>query len=161
MSVLEGEVAPEFVVRCEDGTTVPSSTYIGKKNIVLYFYPKDDTPGCTKEAEDFRDAYAEFSRLDTVIVGVSCDGESSHANFRKKHQLPFELISDEGANLSKLYGTWVEKSMFSKSYMGIERSTFLVDKSGKVRKVWRKVKVDGHVNAVLHAVSSLENEETV
>ena len=158
MDVIEGEAAPEFAIKLGDGTVAPSSSYIGKKNIVLYFYPKDDTPGCTREAEDFRDAHAEFAHLDTVIVGVSGDGASSHANFRKKYQLPFELISDKDFGLSKMYGTWVEKNMFSKSYMGIERSTFLIDKRGKIRKIWRKVKVDGHVNAVLDAAKSLENE---
>ncbi|MFV9881839.1 MAG: peroxiredoxin [Anaplasma ovis] len=156
MDIIEGEAAPEFTIKLEDGTVAPSSSYIGKKNIVLYFYPKDDTPGCTREAEGFRDAHAEFARLDTIIVGVSGDGASSHANFRKKYQLPFELISDEDSSLSKLYGTWVEKHMFGKSYMGIERSTFLIDKHGKIRKIWHKVKVDGHVDAVLDAVKRLE-----
>ncbi|ACZ49214.1 putative peroxiredoxin [Anaplasma centrale str. Israel] len=155
MDITEGGVAPEFVIKLEDGTAVPSSAYVGKKNIVLYFYPKDDTPGCTKEAEGFRDAHAEFAHLDTVIIGVSGDGVSSHANFRKKYQLPFELIPDEDSSLSELYGTWVKKHMFGKSYMGIERSTFLIDKHGKIRKIWRNVKVDGHVNAVLDAVKSL------
>ncbi|MGN7661727.1 MAG: peroxiredoxin [Anaplasma sp.] len=160
MVLREGDVAPGFVVKREDGVEEQSASYVGSKNVVLYFYPKDDTPGCTKEAEAFRDAHDKFAGLDTVVLGVSGDGASSHANFKKKYQLQFELISDVDTSLCREYGVWVEKSKFGKSYMGIERSTFLIDKQGRVRKLWRRVQVDGHVDAVLGAVRSLESTET-
>ncbi|CEI85353.1 peroxiredoxin [Ehrlichia minasensis] len=130
-------------------------TYKGDKNIILYFYPKDDTPGCTKEARDFQNAMDDFVDLNTVIIGVSKDNEKSHDNFKRKHNILFELISDEGSELSKQYGTWVEKNMFGKSYMGIERSTFLIDKNGKIRKIWRNVKVNGHVDNVLEIIREI------
>ncbi|WDM84961.1 peroxiredoxin [Ehrlichia sp. JZT12] len=130
-------------------------TYKGIKNIVLYFYPKDDTPGCTREAKDFQAAIDDFANLDTVVIGVSKDNEKSHENFKKKHDISFELISDENSELSKQYGTWVEKNMFGKSYMGIDRSTFLIDKNGKIRKIWRNVKVSGHVNNVLEIIREI------
>ena len=130
-------------------------TYKGIKNIVLYFYPKDDTPGCTREAKDFQAAIDDFATLDTVIIGVSKDNQKSHENFKKKHDISFELISDESCELSKQYDTWVEKNMFGKSYMGIDRSTFLIDKNGKIRKIWRNVKVSGHVDNVLEIIREI------
>ncbi|AHX04753.1 putative peroxiredoxin bcp [Ehrlichia japonica] len=130
-------------------------TYKGNKNIVLYFYPKDDTPGCTREAKDFQEAMNDFADLSTVIIGVSKDNEKSHENFKKKHSLLFELISDENSELSEQYGVWVEKNMFGKSYMGIDRSTFLIDKHGKIRKIWRNVKVAGHVENVLEIIREI------
>ncbi|AAZ68531.1 peroxiredoxin [Ehrlichia canis] len=130
-------------------------TYKGDKNIILYFYPKDDTPGCTKEAKDFQNAMDDFVDLNTVIIGVSKDNEKSHDNFKRKHNILFELISDEGSELSKQYGTWVEKNMFGKAYMGIGRSTFLIDKNGKIRKIWRNVKVSGHVDNILEIIREI------
>ncbi|MDB1135596.1 peroxiredoxin [Candidatus Anaplasma sp. TIGMIC] len=155
MTVKEGDLAPGFSK--DDGHDCGKvlSSYFGSKNVVLYFYPKDDTPGCTKEAENFRDMYPEFVGLNTAIVGVSKDSISSHENFKKKYDLPFELIADTEATLAKAYGVWVEKSMFGKSYMGIERSTFLVDSSGSIRKIWRNVKVHGHADEVFRAVKDL------
>ena len=155
MVIKEGDKAPGF---CEkDGVAAAQFLvpHLGKNSVVLYFYPKDDTPGCTREAEGFRDAYAKFGDLGAVIIGVSKDDISSHENFRKKYELPFNLIADTGAQLAMAYGVWVEKSMFGKSYMGIERSTFLIDKAGMVRKVWRNVKVAGHVYEVLSALSKI------
>ncbi|WP_249548851.1 peroxiredoxin [Anaplasma phagocytophilum] len=154
MVVREGDKAPGF--KEEEGIVFPIlASYYGNKNVVLYFYPKDDTPGCTKEAEDFRDANDKFANLNTAVVGVSRDSITSHENFKKKYQLPFELIADEEAILAKAYGVWVEKSMFGKCYMGIERSTFLIDKCGILKRIWRNVKVHDHVDTVLKAVNEL------
>ena len=157
MGVQESSTAPGFVSGDSIGEYYLSffSPYVGHKNVVLYFYPKDDTPGCTKEAQDFRDKYESFLSLNTVIVGVSKDGISSHENFKRKYGLPFELLSDENADLARAYGVWVEKSMFGKTYMGIERATFLIDTSGTIRKIWRNVKVQDHVDEVLKEVGDL------
>lgn len=125
------------------------------KNMVLYFYPKDDTPGCTVEAKDFRDHIKEFEAANVVVIGISKDSLKSHDKFKEKFCLPFPLASDESGEMCEAYGVWVEKSMYGKSYMGVERSTFLVDKSGVIQKIWRKVKVDGHVKAVLDAAKAL------
>ncbi|CAI27953.1 peroxiredoxin [Ehrlichia ruminantium] len=146
MTVAIGDTAPYFK---------SLDTYKGSKNIVLYFYPKDDTPGCTREAKDFQSAINDFADLDTVIIGISKDSQGSHENFKKKHNLSFELISDEESELSQQYGTWVQKNMFGKSYMGIDRSTFLIDKNGKIRKIWRNVKVAGHVNNILEIIREI------
>ncbi|MGN7618481.1 MAG: peroxiredoxin [Ehrlichia sp.] len=143
MAIEIGDSAPYF-----EGL----DTYMGNKNIVLYFYPKDDTPGCTKEAKDFQAAIDDFADLDTIIIGVSRDNEKSHENFKRKHDISFQLISDENSELSKQYGTWIEKNMFGRSYMGIDRSTFLIDKNGKIRKIWRSVKVSKHVDNVLETI---------
>lgn len=149
MELREGDNAPDFNLPTDSGKNLSLNELLGKKNIVIYFYPKDDTPGCTIEAKDFRDKIDEFSSLDTVIIGVSKDNIKCHANFKTKYSLPFSLISDENAEMLKSYGVWVEKSMFLKKYMGIERSTFLIDKKGKIVKVWRNVKVSGHADDVL------------
>ncbi|MBV0932195.1 peroxiredoxin [Marinobacterium weihaiense] len=125
------------------------------RNVVIYFYPKDSTPGCTTEGQDFRDLYEEFQSLDTEIFGVSRDGLRSHENFKAKQSFPFELISDKDETLCQLFDVIKLKKMYGKEHLGIERSTFLIDKEGVLRKEWRKVKVKGHVAEVLEAVKAL------
>ena len=125
------------------------------KNLVIYFYPKDSTPGCTTEGQDFRDHYAEFQQLNTEILGVSRDGIKSHENFKAKQGFPFELLSDEDETLCQLFDVIKEKNMYGRMVMGIERSTFLIDAKGTLRQEWRKVKVAGHVSEVLEAVRAL------
>jgi peroxiredoxin Q/BCP len=149
-----GDKAPDFSMPVSDASSVSLSTLEGK-NVVLYFYPKDDTPGCTLEAKDFRDNMGAFENADTVIIGVSKDSIKSHEKFREKFCLPFPLASDESGACCEAYGVWKEKSMYGKTYMGIERSTFLIDKKGILRAVWNKVKVDGHVAEVLAAARAL------
>jgi len=123
--------------------------------VILYFYPKDSTPGCTTEACDFRDLTPDFSKIDAEIVGVSKDSVKRHDNFKAKHELPFSLVSDEDGDVCERYGVWVEKNMYGRKFMGIERATFLIDAKGVVRKIWRKVKVKGHAEDVLEAVKAL------
>ena len=126
------------------------------KVVVLYFYPKDDTPGCTAEACAFRDALPDFSKVKAAIIGISRDSVASHAKFKTKFGLPFPLASDEDGKVCQAYGVWVEKSMYGKKYMGIERSTFLIDAKGVIRNVWRKVKVEGHAEEVLNAAAATQ-----
>jgi len=128
------------------------------KNLVLYFYPKDSTSGCTREGQDFRDNYAKFKRNNTVVVGVSRDSIKSHENFKAKHEFPFDLLSDSDEALCRMFDVIKEKNMYGRKVMGVERSTFLIDASGKLRREWRKVKVDGHVAAVLEAVRELNRD---
>ena len=149
-----GDRAPDFAVAFDNAQTVTSESLKGK-NKVIYFYPKDDTPGCTIEAKDFRDLIKEFEKAGTAVIGVSKDSVKSHDKFKQKFCLPFPLASDEDGTMCEDYGVWVEKSMYGKTYMGIERATFLVDKNGIIRNIWRKVKVEGHVAEVLKAVQSL------
>ena len=151
-----GDSAPDFRLPSSEGSEIALKEFRGKKNVVLYFYPKDDTPGCTKEACGFRDARAEFERRDTVILGVSFDGTESHQKFAGKYDLPFALLSDEDKKVASAYGVYKKKSMYGKSYMGIERSTFVIGKNGKILRVFPKVKVDGHIEAVLEALSELK-----
>jgi peroxiredoxin Q/BCP len=146
-----GDKAPDFSIPDQDGKNVGLKDFKGKQ-VVLYFYPKDDTPGCTKEACDFRDSEAQILRTGAVILGVSLDGKESHQKFIKKYGLPFPLLSDEDATVSKAYGVYKEKNMYGKKHWGIERSTFVIDTTGKVKAVFRKVKVDGHVDEVLTAL---------
>jgi peroxiredoxin Q/BCP len=146
-----GEKAPDFSLPDQHGKTIGLKSFKGKQ-IVLYFYPKDDTPGCTKEACDFRDLESQTMRAGAVIVGVSLDGKESHQKFIKKYGLPFTLLSDEGAAVSKAYGVYKEKNMYGKKYWGIERSTFVIDEDAKLKAIFRKVKVDGHVDEVLKAL---------
>lgn len=148
-----GDKAPDFNLPADSGAAISLKSLKGK-NVVLYFYPKDDTPGCTVEAKDFRDHLKDFEKSDTVILGASKDSVESHDKFKKKFCLPFALLSDTGS-LCDDYGVWKEKSMYGKTYMGIERTTFLIDKTGVIRRVWNKVKVDGHVKEVLEASQSL------
>jgi peroxiredoxin Q/BCP len=154
MTVDVGDKAPEFTAATDGGGRLALAKLKGR-NVILYFYPKDDTSGCTKEACGFRDAMPDFSDADAVVVGVSRDSVASHEKFKAKHQLPFALVSDEDGKICEAYGTWVEKSMYGRKYMGIERGTFLIDGKGMIRNVWRKVSVAGHVEAVLEALKAL------
>ena len=154
MSVELGSKAPDFTLPTDGGGSVKLSELKGKK-VVLYFYPKDDTSGCTAEACGFRDSFPDYTGADAVVVGISKDSIVSHEKFKQKHNLPFILASDAGNNVCEKYGTWVEKSMYGRKYMGIERCTFLLDREGVVRGVWHKVKVPGHVAEVLKAARAL------
>lgn len=145
-----GEKAPDFSMATDGGGSVSLAGLKGRK-VVLYFYPKDDTPGCTKEACAFRDAMPDFSGIDAEIIGVSKDPVAKHDKFKAKYDLPFVLASDEETDVCERFGVWVEKNMYGRKYMGIERATFLIDGDGVVRNVWRKVKVPGHAEAVLEA----------
>ncbi len=149
-----GDKAPEFAMPTNGGGNVSLSALSGK-NIVLYFYPKDDTPGCTVEAKDFRDSIEDFEKLDTVIIGISKDSVKSHEKFQEKYCLPFPLASAEETSVCEDFGVWKEKTNYGKTYMGIERTTFLIDKNGVICQIWRKVKVEGHANAVLETVKDL------
>lgn len=153
-TLVVNEEAPDFILPCESGESISLKKLKGR-NVILYFYPKDDTPGCTQESKDFRDRYEEFSNLNTVILGISKDPSDKHEDFIKKYHLPFSLISDEDLIAIKDYGTWKEKSMYGKKYMGIERSTFLINEEGKIHKIWRKVSVGGHAEEVLSAVREM------
>lgn len=155
MTTLEGLQAPGFILENEKGEKVSLHDYTGNEYVLLYFYPKDATPGCTTEACDFRDAYETFHDLNAVILGVSPDGEKAHTKFIEKHGLPFSLLIDEDHAVSEAYGVWKLKKMYGKEYMGIERSTFLIDPSGTVVKEWRKVKVKGHVEDALVSLRKL------
>jgi peroxiredoxin Q/BCP len=154
MSLEPGDPAPNFTAASDGGGTVALAKLKGKK-VILYFYPKDDTTGCTKEACGFRDSLAAFRRAGAEVIGVSRDSVKSHDKFKAKYELPFTLVSDEDGKICEAYGTWVEKSMYGRKYMGIERATFLIDGKGKIRGVWRKVKIPGHVEEVLAAAKEL------
>jgi peroxiredoxin Q/BCP len=149
-----GDKAPGFKMPTDGGGEVSLAALKGQ-NLVLYFYPKDDTPGCTKEACGFRDALPDFKKAKATVIGVSRDNAASHDKFKKKFELPFALASDADGKTSEAYGTWVEKSMYGRKYMGMDRATFLIDGTGTIRAVWRKVKVPGHVAEVLKAVQAL------
>ena len=149
-----GMAAPAVELPRDGGDIVKLADFAGKP-VVLYFYPRDDTPGCTKEAIGFTERTADFEAAGAVVLGVSKDSVSKHEKFRDKHSLGIALLSDEDGDVCERYGVWVEKAMYGKKYMGIERATFLIDGDGKITNVWRKVKVPGHVDAVLEAVQSL------
>ena len=153
--VKEGDRAPQFTLMDEKGNKVALKDFKGEKAVVLYFYPKDMTSGCTAEAESFRDIKGRFSRAGAVILGVSPDDAESHQKFCRKSSLNFPLLVDEGHKVAGKYGVWKKKSMYGKSYFGIERTTFLITRSGKVAQVWPKVKVEGHADEVLEAVKAL------
>lgn len=146
-----GNKAPDFKVKDHNGNDVKLSDFKGKK-VILYFYPKDNTSGCTKEACEFRDNLPKFEEKNSVVLGVSVDSISSHQKFITKNELPFTLLSDENKEVVEKYGVWKEKVMCGKRYMGIERSTFLIDEKGKIEKIYPKVKVAGHVESVLEAL---------
>jgi len=154
MAVEEGKKAPDFTAPTDGGGKLKLSDLRGKP-VVLYFYPKDDTSGCTAEACGFRDNAAVFKKLKAQVIGVSKDSVASHDKFKKKYSLTFPLVSDADGKICGKYGTWVEKSLYGRKYMGIERATFLIDKTGTIAKVWHKVKVPGHVDEVLQAVKAL------
>lgn len=152
-----GDAAPAFDLPAyPSGKKVKLSQFKGKQNVVLYFYPKDDTPGCTTEACDFRDSHDEIGSKETVVLGISADSVASHEKFATKFSLPFTLLADESHEVCEKYGVWVEKNMYGKKSMGIQRATFLIDKQGKIAKVWPRVKVDGHVDEVKAAIAELE-----
>jgi thioredoxin-dependent peroxiredoxin len=146
-----GDKAPNFKLKDDEGNDVALSDFKGK-TVVLYFYPKDDTPGCTTEACGFRDQTTDFSKKNAVILGVSADSTESHAKFKKKYGLPFNLLSDPEKKTLESYGVWKEKSMYGRKYMGIERTTFVIGPDGKIKKVFPKVSVTGHVDAVFAEV---------
>jgi peroxiredoxin Q/BCP len=154
MAVEAGQKAPGFDLPTDGGGRVRLEDFKGNP-VVLYFYPKDDTSGCTKEATGFAAAYADFRAAGAEIIGVSKDDVTSHDKFKAKYGLPFPLGSDEDGQVVEAYGSWVEKSMYGRKYMGIDRSTFLIDGSGRIRRAWRQVKVPGHVEEVLQAVRDL------
>lgn len=151
----EGKRAPAFTLQESDGGKVSLGSYKGKKNVVVYFYPRDNTPGCTVEAQDFNKALKKLDKLDSVVLGISKDSLKSHCNFRDKYKLAFPLLSDPEGTVLEKYGAWGEKNMYGKKMMGVLRTTVIVGKDGKVKKVFPKVKVKGHVDAVLAALAEL------
>ncbi len=154
MALKVGDKAPAFTLATDGEGTVSLAGLKGKK-VVLYFYPRDDTPGCTKEACNFRDDFRHFAKADTVVVGVSKDSVASHDKFKKKYELPFVLGADKELATAKAYGVWVEKSFMGRKFMGMERATFLIDGTGLVRGIWHKVKVPGHAEEVLKAAREI------
>ena len=150
-----GDNAPNFNLPTDSDGNAKLSDFKGQK-LVIYFYPKDDTPGCTKESCSFRDALADFKSLGTAIVGVSKCSVAKHDKFKAKYDLNFPLLSDENGSMCEDYGVWVEKNMYGKKYMGIQRATFLIDEDGKIAAIWPKVKVPGHVDEVKEAISGLK-----
>lgn len=155
MTTLEaGHAAPDFSLPGDGGSTISLKGLAGRK-AVLYFYPKDDTSGCTLEAKEFSALKPDFEKAGAMVIGVSADSVKSHDKFKTKHDLTIALASDESHTMLEAYGVWVEKSMYGKTYMGIERATFLIGKDGKVARVWRKVKVPGHAKEVLQAARAL------
>ncbi|MEL0091269.1 MAG: thioredoxin-dependent thiol peroxidase [Rhodospirillales bacterium] len=145
-----GDIAPDFTLPTDGSGELTLSSIRGQQ-VVLYFYPKDDTSGCTKEACDFREKIKEFEKAGVVVLGLSPDSVQRHNKFKAKYDLPFSLIADEEKIALEAYGVWVEKSMYGRKYMGVERSTFLIDSEGRIKASWRKVKVPGHIDAVLSA----------
>ncbi len=149
--IKEGAKAPQFTLPSSSGKDVSLKDFLGKK-VVLYFYPKDMTPGCTKEAQGFRDLYEKFKKSNAVILGVSPDSLERHLKFIEKENIPFELLSDKDHKVAEKYGVWKEKSMYGKKFMGVERSTFVIDEKGKIQKIYRKVSVSGHCEDVLSSL---------
>lgn len=152
--IQDGSAAPDFTLPSDDGGPVSLGKLKGK-TVVLYFYPKDDTSGCTQQAKDFSRLIDRFGQAGAVVIGVSPDSAKSHGKFRTKHGLAVRLAADEDKAVAIRYGVWVEKSMYGRKYMGVERSTFLIDGKGRVARVWRKVKVPGHAGEVLSAVEAM------
>lgn len=149
MALTIGDKAPDFTLLDENENSITLSKLRGKK-VVLYFYPKDNTPGCTKEACDFRDAFSQFKKLGAEVFGISKDSAKAHTKFIEKYSLPFSLLVDNNADVCEAYGVINKKSLFGKTFLGIQRSTFLIDENGIIRAIWRKVKVPGHVEQVLN-----------
>ena len=154
MTLNVGDKAPSFKLKNQDGEIISSADLKGK-SVVLYFYPKDDTLGCTKESCNFRDEFPKFGKLNAEIVGVSADSVDSHRKFANKYNFPFNLLSDEKKEVIEKYGVWQEKSMYGRKYMGIVRTTFIIDPSGKISKIFPKVKIDGHNEEVMEALKEL------
>ncbi|MGB8817458.1 MAG: thioredoxin-dependent thiol peroxidase [Rhizobiaceae bacterium] len=153
MALGKGDKAPDFTLPDENGAPVNLSSYLGKK-VVLYFYPKDDTGGCTVESKDFSRLIDEFAKQGAVVLGMSPDSAKSHGKFRAKHDLKISLVADENKSALQAYGVWTEKSMYGRKYMGVERTTFLIGDDGTILDVWNKVKVPGHAEAVLASLAS-------
>ena len=151
-----GQKAPAWTLPDDRGTKIKSSELKGKP-VVLYFYPRDDTPGCTKEACAFRDRYDELIKRDVHLFGISADSAESHAKFRDKYDLPFPLLADEKRTVCEKFGAWREKNLYGKKSMGIQRSTYVIDADGKVAKLWKRVKVDGHEQQVIDAIDGLSS----
>lgn len=149
----EGKKAPQFTLISGDNKKVALKDFLGKK-VVLYFYPKDNTSGCTTEACDFRDTHPNFKKVNAVVLGVSPDSIESHQKFSEKLELPFQLLSDPDKKVLEKYGVWKEKSMYGRKYMGVERTTFIIDEKGKIQKIFPKVKVKGHVEKVLEELKN-------
>jgi peroxiredoxin Q/BCP len=154
-TVEEGSVAPDFRLKSDDGKTYSLGEYRGKKRVVVYFYPEDDTPGCTKEACSFRDSLARLNKEDVQVLGISHNDLDAHSKFRTKYSLNFPLLSDTDNETSKKYGVFKMKNLYGREFLGIERSTFIIDKKGIVRKVYRKVRVDGHVDKILEDLNNV------
>jgi peroxiredoxin Q/BCP len=154
MALKVGDKAPSFKLKNQDGETISLSDLKGKP-VVLYFYPKDDTPGCTKEACNFRDEFPKFGKLKAEIIGISTDSVASHKKFADKYKLPFNLLADEKKEIVEKYNVWKEKNMYGKKYMGIERTTFIIDAEGKINKIFPKVKVDDHNKEVMDSLKEL------
>ena len=154
MNLKIGDKAPDFEGKNQNNESVKLSSFIGEK-VVLYFYPRDNTPGCTAQACNLKDNFNELSRKGYQIIGVSSDSIKSHKKFEEKYSLPFDLISDEEGSLCESFGTWKEKKNYGRTYMGIERSTFIIDEEGKIIKIWRKVRVNGHVEEVLDFIKGI------
>ncbi len=152
----EGAKAPAFTLKSDAGEKLSLSSLVGSP-VVIYFYPKDDTPGCTKEACAFRDRKAELKEMGAVVLGISPDSVESHAKFKSKYELNFQLLSDSDHKVAEKYGAWREKNMYGKKSMGIQRATYLIDESGRVAKVWKRVSVDGHDTQVLQAIQELRS----
>jgi len=146
-----GKMSPDFSLLNQDGKKISLKDFVGQQ-VVLYFYPKDDTSGCTKEACSFSDDLPKFSKIDAVILGVSPDSVKSHKKFSEKYKLKFDVLADDEKKIVEKYGVWKEKSMYGRKYMGVERTTFIIDEKGKIKKIFSKVKVDGHNKEVLEAL---------
>jgi peroxiredoxin Q/BCP len=144
-----GKTAPDFSLPSTTGENISLKQFKGKKTVVLYFYPKDETPGCTREACDFRDHYEEFTKGNVVILGISTDNLESHQHFKEKQKLPFPLLVDEDAAVSKMYGVYKTKNLYGKKYLGIERTTFIIDRTGRIAQIYPKVKVEGHIHDLI------------
>ena len=151
-TIIEGSKAPDFKLAADDGKTYSLSDFRGKKEVVLYFYPRDDTPGCTKEACSFRDSMSRLNKQGVQVLGVSDDDIPSHIKFKEKYSLNFPLLADTDDKVSKTYGVYKQKNLYGNVSWGLERSTFVIDKEGKIKKVFRKVKVDGHVDEVMSSL---------
>lgn len=150
MTLQPGDKAPDFTLPTDSENTTVSLSSLRGQNVILYFYPKDNTPGCTKEACDFRDHFAAFKKQGVVVFGISKDSAKSHSKFKTKYALPFTLLVDANADVCEAYGVINKKSLFGKTFLGIQRSTFLIDENGNIRAIWRKVKVPGHVEQLLN-----------
>jgi len=153
MTLQIGDQAPDFTLLTDTGEKISLSQFKGQKKVLLYFYPKDNTPGCTQEACDFRDQFDWFNQQHIKVLGISKDTPATHAKFKKKYQLPFTLLTDADANVCEAYNVVDKKSLFGKTFLGIQRSTFLIDEQGIIRAIWRKVKAKEHVEQVIHALS--------